>query len=79
MSLHNHSPLAFLSIPPLVIVVALVVAALVGAIVYGVCRWRQPRGKAIAIVAGLLLLLLLAAAAVAVVCILITVQSGSMG
>ncbi|MEN9573678.1 MAG: hypothetical protein RL514_1533 [Verrucomicrobiota bacterium] len=45
---------------PIFVVVPLIALGLVAGIIFGITRWKQPAGKAITIIAGLLLLALLA-------------------
>lgn len=75
--MHDISPpfLALLGLPTFSLVVGLVFVVTIAALVFGVCRWKQPRGKVAAIAAGVVLLLF----AVVVLCVLMTVSSGSMG
>ncbi len=67
--------LALLGVPTFSLVLGpLFISALV-ALVFGLSKWRQTKGKVIAIIAGLVLL----AFAVVAICVLLTVWSGSMG
>ena len=75
MFTYDHSTLRLFGVPLFSLVVGLVFVVSVLAFIFGVLRWRHPHGKAMAVAAGLVLLLF----ALAFACVLITVESGSMG
>ena len=59
MSTDIHAVFAYVPFQPLIVVVPLVALGLVAGIVFGLRRWKQPAGKTVTVIAGLLLLALL--------------------
>lgn len=64
MNTDVYAVFAYVPFQPIFVVVPLVALGLVAGIIFGLRRWKEPAGKAITIVAGLLLLVLLLVVAV---------------
>lgn len=75
MNAERFSTMALLGISTFSLVLGLVFISALIALVFGLFKWRQTRGKVIAITAALVLLVF----AVVAICVLLTVWSGSMG
>lgn len=75
MNPERFSILSLPGVPAFSLALGLMFVSALVALVFGLSKWRQTKGKVIAITAGLVLL----AFAVVAICVLLTVWSGSMG
>ncbi len=75
MITYDHHTLRLFGIPLFTLIVGITFAAAVGALLFGLSRWRRPSGKIAVIVSSIVLLLF----GLAIILVLVTVGSGSMG
>ena len=75
MFTYDHFTLRLFGVPLFSIVVGLTFVAAIAAFFFGVSSWQRPIGKVSAVAGGFFLLLFV----LVIICVLITVQSGSMG